>query len=76
MVPPGRVQASLSHLSHIGGLVCGLLPSFLVLPRMGSERWEAAWPLVGLVGTLAWFAALPAYLCAVRLPAVAGGCAA
>lgn len=60
----------MSHLSHLGGLLCGLLPSFLLLPQLGSERWEAALPLVGLACTLAIFVALPVWLYQVRLQGV------
>lgn len=63
-------------MSHLGGLLCGLLPSFLILPRLGSERWEAAWPLVGFTSILVWFSVLPAFVYTQRLPGVGERCAA
>lgn len=63
-----RPQSHISHMSHVGGLLCGLLPGLLVLPRLGSERWEAAWPALGALGVATWFAVLPAWVYAVRLP--------
>lgn len=61
-------------MSHLGGLACGLLPGLLALPHLPSQAWEAALPGLGLMGLAAWFAVLPAYVYAVRLPAAAPGC--
>lgn len=33
--------SSVSHWSHIGGLVCGIFPSFLFLPNIKDRRWKA-----------------------------------
>ncbi len=69
-----RPQSHISHMSHVGGLLCGLLPGLLVLPRLGSERWEAAWPALGALGVATWFAVLPAWVYAVRLPQAVRQC--
>lgn len=57
---------STSHISHAGGLICGLLPSFLILPNLKSERWEAVLPLLGGASILVWFVVLPVWLYRVR----------
>jgi len=52
-----------SHLSHIGGLICGLFPAFLFLPKLrDSRRWEWMFPALGSFVILAVFVALPVYL--------------
>lgn len=33
--------SSVSHWSHIGGLICGIFPSFLFLPNIKDKRWKA-----------------------------------
>ncbi|KXZ56948.1 hypothetical protein GPECTOR_1g855 [Gonium pectorale] len=69
-------QGSVSAMTHLGGLLCGLLPSLLVLPRLASERAEAAWPALGGAAVLTWFTVLPAWVYRVRLPAAAEACGA
>ena len=32
-----------SHFSHVGGFICGLVPSFLFLPNLQDKRWGSAW---------------------------------
>eukprot|EP00877_Chromochloris_zofingiensis_P014440 jgi/Chrzof1/924/Cz01g33230.t1 len=61
-------QAYVSHISHIGGLVCGLFPAFLCLPHLSSERWEALLPLIGVSAVLGVFVALPVWLYKIALP--------
>ncbi|KAG2489608.1 hypothetical protein HYH03_011888 [Edaphochlamys debaryana] len=68
-------QGGLSNMSHLGGLLCGLLPALVILPRLASERCEAAWPAVGGLALVVWFSVLPAWLYAVRLPQAAEHCA-
>ena len=65
-----------SNISHAGGLLCGLLPSFLILPNLKSERWEAALPLVGVLCVLGFFVVLPVWLYTVRFDGVIERCAA
>ncbi|GLC38021.1 hypothetical protein PLESTB_000445300 [Pleodorina starrii] len=67
-------QGGVSSMAHLGGLLCGLLPALLVLPRLGSERWEAAWPALGLTAVLTWFSVLPAWVACRRLPAAEARC--
>lgn len=50
-----------SHLSHVGGFICGLFPGFLFLPNLKSERWEAILPWLGIGVTLGVFVGLPIY---------------
>ncbi|GAB4816594.1 hypothetical protein N2152v2_003640 [Parachlorella kessleri] len=50
-----------SHLSHVGGFLCGLFPAFLFLPNLHSERWEAWLPYVGGLLAIVIYVTLPAY---------------
>jgi hypothetical protein len=50
-----------SHLSHIGGFICGLFPSFLFLPNLRFEKWEAWLPIVGSAVTILVYVGLPCY---------------
>ena len=70
------MQKYVSHVSHVGGMLCGLFPAFLFLPRLQSERWEAVLPLLGIAVLLGVFVALPAYLYAAVLPGVPAQCGA
>lgn len=58
----------------MGGMLCGLFPAFLFLPRLQSERCEALLPLLGILVMLGVFAALPVYLYAVVLPPLPALC--
>lgn len=60
----------MSHCAHLGGLLCGLFPSFLILPNFKSERWEAALPVLGLAAMFVVFVFFPTYIYEVHLPAV------
>ncbi|CAD7700977.1 unnamed protein product [Ostreobium quekettii] len=55
-------EVGVSHLSHVGGLVCGLFPAFLFLPKLNDERVEAWFPIVGGFVMLVVFVSLPAYV--------------
>lgn len=55
-------QPFVSAYSHVGGLLCGSLPALLILPSLGSERWEAALPIFGGSGLLIYFAVLLTWL--------------
>ncbi len=68
------LQKDVSHVSHMGGMLCGLFPAFLFLPRLQSERWEALLPLLGILVMLGVFAALPVYLYKVVLPPLPALC--
>lgn len=54
-------DGSTSHLSHLGGLVCGLFPAFLFLPDLRKERVEAWFPILGGTVILLVFITLPTY---------------
>lgn len=62
MVAQIILEGQMSHLSHVGGLVCGLLPSFAFLPNFSSERWEVALPPLGLLTILIVGGGLPPYV--------------
>lgn len=61
IVTAAASSASISVAAHVGGLVCGLFPAFLFLPRLSHERWEAALPILGAVVTLVIYVTLPTY---------------
>lgn len=57
----GLQSSGTSHLSHLGGFLCGLFPSFLFLPDLRRERIEAWFPIVGGGVMLIIFTSLPSY---------------
>lgn len=57
-----------SHLSHVGGFVCGLFPSFLFLPNLHSEWWEAWLPIAGGLVAVVVYVSLPVYFYVSKLP--------
>ena len=62
MVAQIILEGQTSHLSHVGGLLCGLLPSFVFLPNFSSERWEVALPPLGILTILLVCGVLPPYV--------------
>lgn len=60
--------AGTSHLSHVGGFLCGLFPAFLFLPNLGHEKWEAVLPWVSIPILICIFAGLPTYFYRYRMP--------
>jgi hypothetical protein len=58
----------------MGGMLCGLFPGFLFLPRLGSERWEALLPLLGVLVLSVVLLALPLYLYLAVLPGLPAVC--
>ncbi|KAK9845911.1 hypothetical protein WJX81_005785 [Elliptochloris bilobata] len=68
IVTVATTPAGTSHVSHAGGFLCGLFPSFLFLPNLRSERWEAWLPFTGGTLTAAVFITLPTYFYLGRLP--------
>ena len=62
MVAQIILEGQTSHLSHVGGLICGLLPSFAFLPNFSSERWEVALPPLGILTILLVGGLLPPYV--------------
>mmetsp|Transcript_63826 Transcript_63826/g.201930 ORF Transcript_63826/g.201930 Transcript_63826/m.201930 type:complete len:215 (-) Transcript_63826:61-705(-) len=59
-----------SHMSHIGGLFCGLFPSFLVLPNMKAERWEMVLPFLGVGTIIMVFLVVPVWVYFHTLPKI------
>ncbi|KAK3252000.1 hypothetical protein CYMTET_38690 [Cymbomonas tetramitiformis] len=59
-------ESNTSHLSHVGGFLCGLFPSFLVLPNFRAEKWEAMLPWAGLIVMVATFCIFPAIVYQVK----------
>ena len=55
-------QPQVSHFSHLGGLVCGLLPTFLVLPNKQTDTLQRVLPALGLVSLVVWFTVLPIWV--------------
>lgn len=57
-----------SHVSHVGGFVCGVVPSMLFLQSLKNERVEAGtvWGVVGFL--LLFFTMVPAVLSVHVLP--------
>jgi rhomboid protease GluP len=51
-------RSNVSNWSHLGGLISGTFPSFLVLPRFGRQRLEAVLLYVGVAGFVTYFAIL------------------
>ena len=51
-------RSNVSNWSHLGGLISGLFPAFLVLPKLGRQRLEAVLLYVGLVGFVTYFTLL------------------
>ena len=51
--------SGVSHLSHFGGLVSGLFPSFLFLPNFVKEDWEVYLPHCGLAVIVVVFFIFP-----------------
>eukprot|EP00210_Caulerpa_lentillifera_P008037 g7674.t1 len=52
-------QQSASHLSHIGGLLCGFVLGLALVPRFIDERIEAWLPWIAFITTLALLCVLP-----------------
>lgn len=48
-------RSNVSNWSHLGGFITGLLPAFLVLPRMGQQKLELGLLYVGLTGWITYF---------------------
>jgi len=53
-----------SDISHLGGLICGLFPSFLVIPsfKQKHQDWEALLPFIALGVCVAVFIGFPIYI--------------
>lgn len=50
-----------SHLSHVGGFVCGMFPAFFFVPNLHTERWEALLPILGGLVAVVVYIAMPLY---------------
>ncbi len=51
-------RSNVSNWSHLGGLLSGIFPAFLVLPKLGRQRLEAVLLYVGLTGFVTYFTLL------------------
>lgn len=43
---------STSNLSHLGGFITGLFPSFIFLPNLKWEKYEASFPYLGKIALI------------------------
>lgn len=65
------LQVKISHLSHVGGLICGLFLSFLFLPKLRKgRRWEMLLPALGLGVFVLFYIAIPVYLYCFRFKSI------
>lgn len=65
---------AVSHLSHFGGTIGGLLPALLMQPALRSERAEAGVPYVVMGWAMVAFFWLPLYVYVWRIPGQAAMC--
>ncbi|GMH32318.1 hypothetical protein BSKO_00152 [Bryopsis sp. KO-2023] len=63
-----------SNISHLGGFVAGLFPSFIFLPNLKWEKYEASFPFLGGFTMVFFFLCLPIYLYAYRINALDTQC--
>jgi len=73
-VTVGTTANGTSHMSHVGGFLCGLLPALVLLPNPHRGWVEWAFTLGGLLGCLAIFVALPCIFYLRQLPQVCCNC--
>lgn len=73
-VTVGTTPTGTSHMSHVGGFLCGLLSALVLLPNVHSGRGEAAATAAGAAGCLAIFLTLPLFFYLRQLPHVCCGC--
>ena len=74
-VTVGTTAEGTSHMSHVGGFLCGMLPALVLLPNVHrGGRGEAALVAAGAAGSVAIFVALPCIFYLSLLPAVCCGC--
>ncbi|CAD7698391.1 unnamed protein product [Ostreobium quekettii] len=55
-------EGNTSHLSHAGGFLAGLFPSFVFLPNLHQAKWEAILPYLGFASMLFFYLVLPIYV--------------
>ena len=63
-------DSGVSHLSHFGGLISGLFPSFLFLPNFVKEDWEVHLPHCGLAVIIIVFIIFPIVIYQHTLPGI------
>lgn len=66
----GTTPTGTSHMSHVGGFMCGLLAALVILRNPHRGRAELACTAVGAAGCLAIFIALPCIFYLHQLPRV------
>jgi membrane associated rhomboid family serine protease len=67
-VTVGSTPTGTSHMSHVGGFLCGVLPALVLLPNVHRTRGEAVATALGAAGCLAMFIALPLVFYKQQLP--------
>lgn len=71
LVSVATESTGVSHLSHFGGLVSGLFPSFLFLPNFVKEDWEVYLPHCGIAVLFVVFFIFPIIIYEHILPGIA-----
>ena len=73
-VTVGTTPTGTSHMSHVGGFLCGLLPALVLLPNRHRGRCEAGATAAGGLACLLIFTALPLVFYRRQLPRVCCNC--
>ncbi|CAD7695058.1 unnamed protein product [Ostreobium quekettii] len=55
-------EGNTSHLSHAGGFLAGLFPSFVFLPNLHKTKFEAVLPYLGFLSIVFFYVLLPIYV--------------
>lgn len=61
-------ESGSSHISHIGGLLCGLFPAILMLPNFKKEDWEAKLPFIAFAVFIVFFVVFPILIYQIVVP--------
>lgn len=61
-------EGNTSHVSHVGGFLAGLFPSFIFLPNLQYAKWEAILPYLGAITLVFFYLVLPIYIYADVIP--------
>ncbi len=56
------LQPQVSHFSHLGGLLCGFLPTLVILPNKRRDALQRYLPWLGAFSILVWFVTLPTFV--------------
>lgn len=66
-------EGNTSHVSHVGGFLAGLFPSFIFLPNLKYAKWEAILPYLGGLTMIFFYVFLPFFVYLDIIPS--NGCA-